>query len=229
MEELHFRNESELQETYNVLGWFYSIKLGQNSGDYRSVLEIHRKTKRLQQQFISNNIDVIALMMNPGGSSPLYPSDINVISNRDELASLYKHKKLVETEPDKTQYQLMRVMDNIPSINSIRVLNLSDLREINSVDLSNDLIRNTEHSIFSQQRKLELEIVWAPKVPILLAYGTKLSGLMQLVSSHLQGRVTFGVKSNNELFHHHPQRRFYSNRKWVEEIVRQIKQSSIFK
>lgn len=225
------KTKSDLEKEYSVFGWFYDIK---NKGRYRSVLEIHRnsQSKKIEPYLINAYpIDLVVIMMNPGGSKPVNKNDVVKIDRIKELNKLYQIKKLVPTDPDLTQYQLMRVMDSVTSINSMRVLNLSDIREANSIDLPKQLIDSDNHSLFLGTRKDELETLFTKKVPILLAYGSisKLKPCAKKAHEFIGNRTIIGVtEPGREFYYWHPLRRFKKNTEWVEKIINEIKQKSIF-
>lgn len=231
MVELNYRSKGELQKDYSVFGWFYDIK---SKGKYRSVLEIHRNlnNNEIQPYLINKHrIDLVVVMMNPGGSEPANKKDIYHIDETKELDRLYEIKEVVPTNPDLTQFQLMRVMDSFTTINCVRVLNLSDISEVNSTDLPKQL-KNLDHSLFLGKRNNELNAIFPKSTPVLLAYGgiDKLKEAARQVHKFIGDRTILGVtESGKELYYQHPLRRYKRNAEWVNAIVNQIRSKSIFK
>ena len=73
--------------------------------------------------------------MNPGGGKPKNQVKSNPIVNADTIDDLNKIE-LVETVPDITQNQVMKIMD-AKKWNRVKVINLSDYREPKSFDFYN--------------------------------------------------------------------------------------------
>ncbi|QIM52734.1 DUF1643 domain-containing protein [Hydrogenophaga crocea] len=155
---------------FRVVGRFYE-HLGTNGlFPSRSVLEIARAARDPASGATpwSEACDAIFVMMNPGKSEPL------TAQAPTSLAA----SRLVPTEPDMTQYQLMRLMLAI-GWGHVRVLNLSDLREKDSSKLRGHVKRfeaqhgHDGHSIFSPIRQKELSGALRRKTgaPIFLAWG----------------------------------------------------------
>ena len=74
--------------------------------------------------------DSLVIMMNPGGSEPMKKSVENLYTykNINLLAdSLKSGDDIVKTKPDRTQYQIMRIME-WQQWSHVRVINLSDIR-----------------------------------------------------------------------------------------------------
>lgn len=223
------RTKFELDEKYIAFGWFYNIN-GQTNAGYRSVLEIIRKSGSKNEEnpyIIGLPADLIAIMMNPGGSKPKYSNEIHAVNSFKEIYNLYSKQPMVSAFADKTQYQLMRLMERFSSVNRIRVINLVDDREADS----NKLNINPEHSIFSQSRLKEVKFILQEKTPIILGYGAKinLKKQMQNVAELIQNRKVFGAKGKADLTYYHPLRRYQPTEKWVIEIANQIDKESIFK
>jgi len=230
-----YRTKKELDQDYSVFGWFYNIVTGQDKGKYRSVLEIHRKSvyPSLKPYFLNKiNIDLLAIMMNPGGSTPKEEQDIYEINSFADLPNSYRIHKLSHANPDDTQYQLMRIMDEFKSINSLRVVNLTDIRESESNKLKKILTKTKRHSLFSGLRNQEFKIIIPSSVPVLLAYGgvTKLKDLAKNVKALMENRDVIGVtEENKEFYYQHPLRRFKSRKEWVDKIINKINTLKLFK
>ncbi|MBB3182286.1 hypothetical protein [Variovorax sp. Sphag1AA] len=161
--ELHL-GQHDLDERYQVLGRFYAYPGEALGKSYlcRDILEIHRTAVGDQP------CNAVFVMMNPGDSKPLLGTE-----------SAPKHEaRLVATRPDRTQFQLMRLMGML-GWQRVRVLNLSDLRNPRSSSFYEQLKGfkahegHNGHSIFSTTRKAELAGALArkPGAPIVAAWG----------------------------------------------------------
>ena len=96
-----------MKTDFEINGLFYENK----NLLCRKYLDIKRN------EAISNKSDLMVVMMNPGSSRPEDGNEKNIIASK--------------AVPDKTQDQIMKVMNNC-NFNYARILNLSDLREAKS-------------------------------------------------------------------------------------------------
>lgn len=145
-----------LKTKYECYGHFYNLKIKNNIYKCRSVLEIINKNS-FDHDLVNKKSDILVIMMNPGSSRPII--DIEIKNYDKNSISNNFIKELVLTQPDNTQYQIMRLMEE-KNINHARILNISDLREAKSpnlVKIVNDLKDNNFHSIFSYDRSCELK------------------------------------------------------------------------
>lgn len=128
-------------------------------------------------------------MENPGGSESLEVSAGHIdgplyLSTDMNLASQINNTALTKAKPDRTQYQVMRLM-NFYNWNYVRVLNLSDIRTTSStslIDLYTQL--NDDHlSIFSDVRNAERihQLRGITYKPVIVAWGTS-DGLRDLAN-----------------------------------------------
>lgn len=92
-----------MKNDFKITGLFYEL----NDFKFRKYLNIVRKNSNTE------NPDLMIVMMNPGSSRPL--KEENYLNTESEAI------------PDRTQDQIMRLMNNC-SFNYARILNLSDLR-----------------------------------------------------------------------------------------------------
>ena len=135
-----------LRERFAVYGRFYEADLGGQRLALRSHLEIFERDL-VWPRPAQANADLVAVMMNPGGSRPLAELDAD---------------GWAPAVPDRTQYQLMKlalmVRPRGPAIRHIRVVNLSDLRTPKSAELFQTLatLGDDGHSIFAARRAPEL-------------------------------------------------------------------------
>lgn len=140
-------------------------------------------------------------------------------------------RQLVETIPDTTQYQVMKVMA-ARGWRHARVLNLSDLRETKSANLFRHvqtlatLPRGDTHSIFSAARREELLGHIGPvehSPPIILGWGRHktLYPLAEQCLEALDGRRMVGVEApDGPLAYAHPSPMMQKAKDaWIERIL----------
>ena len=165
-----------LKTVYSVAGHFYDVQV---QADHRircrSVLEIFESARFDSIGAVRATLpDAVFVMMNPGSSSPLRQDSVLVAGHGKPSL----RKTLVPTKPDTTQYQVMRTMSRM-KWGHVRVLNLSDIREAKSVEFARsyrkleDTLGFTDHSIFAQGRRRELqsELRRGPRAPLVCAWG----------------------------------------------------------
>lgn len=158
--------------------------------------------------------DLMVVMMNPGSSFPL-----DGIDNNSEPSKAY---------PDTTQYQIMKVMD-VASFKYARILNLSDLRTPDSSELyrfvesaeSNAL----DHSIFSPNRKTELDQLFTKNVPVIFGWGVNkaLVPLAKQAINTLRISNPLGMlKQNTKYSYYHPLPKIYAKQnEWIQLVTSQ--------
>lgn len=218
---------SDLNKSFAVYGHFYCNDMG-NDGKFpcRSVLEIASLNEKVKIQELSNSkADAIVIMMNPGSSYPV-GLDPCIAYNKKTIGKLVPF--LVDTKPDPTQYQIMRIMA-CKDWKHVRVINLSDLRTPKSCELYKVLksIDNDQHSVFAKARKKELKLMLnrKDKAPIICAWGidNKLIPLTKKAIQALKGNTLIGAKdeSKDRFLHASPQN--HTQRlKWLTEILKQL-------
>lgn len=232
--QLHkFIPAEELKKYFEVFGHFYSVQL--NSGikiDCRSVLEIVTRPSTQPDNGLLLNAppDAIFIMMNPGSSEPT-KEVTNVISEVliNQLAVV-----LTEAVPDRTQYQVMRVM-RYCGWHHVRVLNISDMRNPKSgnfIERYRDMESRTgfsAHSLFAENRSVELSrrLNKKPEAPIVCAWGVSsdLDPLIERCLSKLSDTpsVTGWKKpdTRNKYFHPLPPNN-QKQQEWVTNLVKLI-------
>ncbi|MBA6413393.1 DUF1643 domain-containing protein [Parahaliea sp. F7430] len=194
---------------FEVTGLFYES----NGYKLRKYLDI----KRVGVGF--NEPDLMVVMMNPGSSYPLDGIDNNSAPS--------------EAEPDTTQQQIMKVM-NAAEFNYARILNLSDLRTPDSSELYRFLRSEessaVEHSIFSQNRRSELEHLFVSGIPVIFAWGVNraLIPLAKQAIETLCVRNPLGIlKPNTRYSYYHPLPRIYAKQlEWVQHVTSQISRTA---
>lgn len=168
-----FISPEVLNKQYKVIGSFYSVIENDEVKEYRNDLHIFDKDFDYRNK--PENIKLLVIMMNPGESAPL-SSDFPIphFTNQQVVDGAHCFH-YVPTKPDKTQYQVMRMMDGL-NIKHSRVINISDIRNPQSGKLSDDLNSRISdlHSIFSDARSKELHCIYsslAEDAFIFLAWG----------------------------------------------------------
>ena len=210
-----FLPAAELKNLYSVMGHFYDISLNNKVRlKCRSSLEILSREIAGNFSGVSRGLpDAVFIMMNPGSSRTVETSPSSI---RD-VGAISDCKTFVQTRPDTTQYQVMRVMTRL-GWQHVRVLNLSDLREpkssvfattFRSIELNYGY---TAHSLFSPIRTQELTVELRRKVdaPLICAWGVspKLNSLICVAAPVLRDagicrgyltihQKTRGLHSNN--------------------------------
>lgn len=195
-----------MKNDFKITGLFYEL----NDFKFRKYLNIVRKNSNTE------NPDLMIVMMNPGSSRPL--KEENYLNTESEAI------------PDRTQDQIMRLMNNC-SFNYARILNLSDLREANSSvfyetisELDNHKIT---HSIFDIERIEEFEELFVNNTPVIFAWGVN-KKLMKLAIQAINriGEIKpIGIKKLGfEYAYYHPLPQNHKKQvEWVEKITGIIK------
>ncbi len=222
---------STIKRRYIVKGRFYRVNYkNQNIIPCRSVLEI---LAREYEQLQSLEPDAFIVMENPGRSESLEISEGHMdgplyLSTDTDLARHIQNTILTKAKPDRTQYQIMRLM-NAYNWNHVRVINLSDIRTTNSnnmIELYAQL--NDDHlSIFSSVRELERINICQGILnkPIITAWGTSdgLRELAILAMSKLPDHIK-GLPGDKPYKFLHPLPRKYGEpRKWLERFINEVK------
>ena len=159
---MEFMYAAELKKRFSCYGHFYEwVAMGGERANCRSVLEIVDPS--IPQENPSGislmEPDAVVVMMNPGSS---HPKDIYHIDGEIEYPqnSGSMRKELVLTQPDNTQYQVMRIAVS-KGWKHIRVLNLSDLRDpksgsfIQKTEALCEIMGGHTHSLFCKERTAE--------------------------------------------------------------------------
>ncbi len=232
---MDFKYAAELKKRFTCYGHFYELQL--MNGDRarcRSVLEIvDGSIPQDDPSAIAERIpDVVVIMMNPGSSRPKVDGHVDDVIEFPRSGNPMQ-KDLVLTQPDNTQYQVMRVAVS-KGWNHIRVLNLSDLRDPKSgsflqrVDALGGIMGGHVHSMFCAERSEECAQSLRRKTPtpILLGWGQD-PGLLPLVEqclSRIEGEPTVTVPSDvHPLLNAHPSPMLQKKKLlWLETILQQL-------
>jgi hypothetical protein len=182
----------------------------QNNLNLRRTLEIYKSNTLLQYP------DLQIVMMNPGSSFP-YSFDFN-------------SRKLVPASPDKTQFQLMRLMERC-GFQYARVVNLSDFVSPKSTDfyrfLQTDAAEDFDHSIFSPSRAQELSITLNCETITIAAWGVNraLHGLASSALKALNTDLLFGIKKEkHSCAYYHPLPRTHTKQiEWLDTLEKQLR------
>ena len=231
-----FLYAAELKKRFTCYGHFYELQLMNGErAKCRSVLEIvDTSIPQENPSDISEMIpDVVVIMMNPGSSRPKVEGHVDGVIEYP-AAGTSSRKELVLTQPDNTQYQVMRV-SVAQGWKHIRVLNLSDLRDpksgsfLQKVDALRGVMGGHVHSMFCEERRAECDFSLKRKTetPILLGWGQDL-GLLPLVEQcmvRISGLPTVTVQSDvHPLLNAHPSPMLQKKKiLWLETILDHIK------
>ncbi|MDF7808077.1 hypothetical protein P4E94_11555 [Pontiellaceae bacterium B12219] len=235
---MNFLYAADLKKRFTCYGHFYELAfMNGETAQCRSVLEIvDRSIAQGNPAAISQMIpDVVVIMMNPGSSRPKEDGHVDEVLTFPRVGTAFP-KELVLTQPDNTQYQIMRVAVS-RGWKHIRVLNLSDLRDpksvkfIQKVNALQEIMGGHVHSMFCPERAEELSFSLQRKTPtpILLGWGQD-PGLLPLVEQclgRISGEPTVTVPSQvHPLLNAHPSPMMQDKKiQWLETILQQIKLS----
>ena len=193
-----------MKTNFEINGLFYENK----NLLYRKYLDIKRN------ETITNNPDLMVVMMNPGSSRPEDDNEKNTIASK--------------AVPDKTQDQIIKVMNNC-NFNHARILNLSDLREAKSKVFYSKLdeLKTIPHSIFDDDRINDFETLFVKSIPVIFAWGVdkKLEALALKAIERINEPRPFGLlkeRTTSAYYHPLPQN-YYEQERWCEEISKMLK------
>lgn len=195
-----------MRQNFDINGYFYKIE----GIKCRKYLDIKKKDAKIKTP------DLMVVMMNPGKSKPVDGIDDG--------------KKEVETIPDKTQDQIMRVMENC-GFEYSRILNLSDVR-ITPCGAFYDMLPNLKknqipHSIFDKKRDTDFKELFVANIPTIFAWGVSknLTELATIAIDRIGIKHSAGIKKIDEEFaFYHPLPRNNNQQiEWVKKITERIK------
>lgn len=188
---------------FDVNGFFYVDKYGDPCRKY---LDITLKDSKLYKP------ELMVVMMNPGSSRPQDDCNNGCI--------------LTSTIPDPTQFQIMKIMEK-GNINFSRIINLSDLRNPSSsafYSLIQNTRKDTEHCIFDESRKEDLEALFVKDVPTIFAWGvnSSLKILADLAVKKLDITKPLGIlKEGSQYYHARPHLKT-DQEIWISKILEQM-------
>lgn len=238
---------SELKKTYRCYGHFYRLLCAdQEPVLCRSVLEITSlprdavgagtDSNDLFSQVAKPSLpDAIIVMMNPGSSRPLEDGDSDSLLSMPLEKGFQKPRLL--TQPDNTQYQIMRIMSS-QGWSHVRVLNISDIRQPKSPLFIAQTQKMAEwadgetHSLFCEQRSDERAemLKRKPNAPFITGWGQDL-GLLPLAEQclqHIEGERQVTVPSpNHPKLTAHPSPMMQEKKEqWLKDICAALKKSA---
>ncbi|MCK4565214.1 MAG: hypothetical protein KAU94_11135 [Verrucomicrobia bacterium] len=234
---MDFLYAAELKKRFTCYGHFYElVMMNGERARCRSVLEIVDRS--IDQEHPSDislmEPNVVVVMMNPGSS---HPKDIYHIDGEIEYPQSggSMRKELVLTQPDNTQYQIMRIAV-AKGWGHIRVLNLSDLRDPKSgsflqrVEALSEIMGGRMHSLFCKERAAECthSLVRKSGTPIMLGWGQDV-GLVPMAEQCLKrigGEPVCTVASDvHPLLNAHPSPMLQSKKLlWLESMLAELEQ-----
>ncbi len=234
---MDFLYAAELKKRFACYGHFYElVMMDGERARCRSVLEIvdrsigHEHPSDLSLM----KPDVVVVMMNPGSS---HPKDIYHIDGEIEYPQSggSMRKELVLTQPDNTQYQIMRIAV-AKGWGHIRVLNLSDLRDPKSgsflqrVEALSEIMGGHTHSLFCKERAAECthSLIRKSDTPIMLGWGQD-AGLVPLAEQCMKrigGEPVCTVASDvHPLLNAHPSPMLQSKKLlWLENMLAELEE-----
>ena len=246
----------ELKKTFCCYGHFYRLQIaGTEPQLCRSVLEITSLPREAvgagagpedlfnrpagNQTFkgvVQSQPDAIVIMMNPGSSRPLESGDTESLLTLPLPAGF--RKPLVLTQPDNTQYQIMRIM-TAKQWTHVRVLNISDLRDPQSTrfiartQALTSLPGGQTHSLFCNERAAECTemLQRIPDAPFILGWGQD-PGLIPLAAQCLNRisneRIVTVKAEKNPLLTAHPSPMMQLKKEeWLNTILALLKQADV--
>jgi hypothetical protein len=226
-----FTYAAELKKTFRCYGHFYRLHVeGVEPQLCRSVLEISSEADGGKRSLP----DAVVIMMNPGSSRPIEEGDTDSLLFMPLSAGF--QKPLVLTQPDNTQYQIMRIMVSM-HWKHVRVLNISDLRDPKSPSfiartqkLAAALPRGVTHSLFCETRTAERETMLRRKTgaPFIIGWGQD-AGLIPLAKqclSCIEGEKIITVPAGNDpALTAHPSPMLQKKKEeWLDAILRTLRE-----
>jgi len=232
---MEFLYAAELKKRFTCYGHFYElVMMDGERARCRSVLEIVDTSipQETPSDISGMEPDVVVIMMNPGSSHPrdIYHIDGEIEYPQDNGSM---RKELVLTQPDNTQYQVMRVAV-AQGWKHIRVLNLSDLRDpksgsfLQKVDALAGIMGGHTHSIFCRERTAECAHSLRRKgnTPVMLGWGQD-PGLIPLAGQcmkRIDGEPVCTVPSDvHPLLNSHPSPMLQSKKlQWLDSMIQAL-------
>ena len=232
---MEFLYAAELKKRFTCYGHFYElVMMAGERARCRSVLEIVDTAipQEIPSDISEMEPDVVVIMMNPGSShsKDIYHIDGEIEYPQDNGSM---RKELVLTQPDNTQYQVMRVAA-AKGWRHIRVLNLSDLRDpksgsfLQKTDALSGIMGGHTHSLFCKERTTECTHSLKRKgnTPIMLGWGQD-PGLIPLAEQcmkRIEGEPICTVPSDvHPLLNAHPSPMLQSKKlQWLDSMIAEL-------
>ena len=215
---------AELLDEFAVYGHYYQARIGPEPQApleaLRSRLEIAPRGWSLSD-VDAREADLLVIMMNPGASKPL-----GTLWDGDAPAGL------VAAQPDRTQYQIMRLLRAAQALGlgwrHARVFNLSDLRTPKSAEMIAKLSLyggRDSHSLFSDVRRAECQRWFGSHAtPVLCAWGLHpgLSGLAARALKAAAGHALIGLSEDGLRYRHPLPQTQNLQHQWLRAMADQI-------
>ena len=215
---------AQLLAQWAIYGHYYSARIGPGPDapmeDLRDRLEIAPYDWSLEE-VDAREPDLLVIMMNPGASKPL-----QALWDGDNPAGL------VPAQPDRTQYQIMRLLLAAQSAGlpwrHARVFNLSDLRTPKSAEMLAKLDLyglHDRHSLFSFARQAECARWFAfHATPVLCGWGLNpgLSGLAARALLAAACHPRLGLSKDGQRFRHPLPQTQNLQQQWLLAMADQI-------
>lgn len=211
----------DLKKKYKVKGRFYVLTSSNSTNKCRSLLTITDTT-------LTNDKKLLVIMLNPGSSRPLdneFREPEILVDNINSLNNVL----LIDAKPDTTQYQIMRVMNEL-QFSHTDIINLYDIREPKSTLLFDNAKKGRlefKASIFSDTRQQELNKYFTTKTTVILAWGN--AKPIQDIENKAINKIskltnkTYTVRGNDNIIcHPSPQNHNYKI-KWLDNIYGQLR------
>lgn len=215
---------ADLLDEFAVYGHYYQARIG--PGPLAPLEALRSRLEIVPRGWAPVDVDarepdLLVIMMNPGASKPL-----------EALWHDGAPADLVAAQPDRTQYQIMRMLRAAQALGRpwrhARVFNLSDLRTPKSAEMLAKLDLygiHDSHSLFSDSRCLERQRWFASlATPVLCAWGmhSGLSGLAARAVRAAAGHPLLGL-SEDGLRYRHPLPQTQSlQHQWLRAMADQI-------
>lgn len=217
-----FIKAADLKKKYQVKGRFYILTSNNTTTKCRSLLTIaDTKTTRTKKK-------LLVIMLNPGSSRPLdkeYLEEEILTTQIDQLNTV----SLIDAKPDTTQYQIMRVMNEL-QFSYADIINLYDIREPKSGLLFDNAKKGklqNEASIFSETRYSELKSYFTTDTTAILAWGNAkpISGIEKIAIDKVSKltKKVFSVRGNDNIICHPSPLNHNFKLKWLDGIYGQIR------
>lgn len=216
---------SEVQRHFSVAARYYAKPVAGVPELLRDRLEIVSHELVLAEAILAEP-DLLVVMMNPGASRPL-----------DAMWEPVLPSGFVAAQPDRTQYQIMRLMLAASQAGlawrHARVLNLSDLRTPKSAEFIQKLTDyrdDDSHSIFSARRSDERKSLFATlRTPVLFGWGMNAAfgDLARRAIAASIGHPVLGISGDGLLYRHPLPQRHDHQVAWLAEVSAQMQRLSL--
>jgi hypothetical protein len=216
--------DNEIRQEYITYASFYDVQFNnQMTWRFRRLLQII-KTDFDQyegEEHLAEEVEVTFVLMNPGSAEPLNQAKVPKV----EIGSILPFDPEVRlTQPDKAQYQIMRLM-KLKNWKRVQIINLSDIKSAGSKKFYSKFkyyenSYDESHSIFSSKRIPELThtLNLSSKGPIIVAWGTS-SDLIRLAGKAINNLPKDRIVGiHNNLYYHASPQKMDDKIRWLISI-----------